>query len=127
MEEDTQVSNTTINWLEMSDEDIMAIVNPIMDNLMQASTDIDHKKHVRDFSDRLKGIVTEENLKEQCRVYQEKLGFFGKRELVGIFRKRTDVRVFWRQWYTQSEDEYVAYIAVHQKGGKFEVIDTMVN
>ena len=47
MEEDTQVSNATINWLEMSNEDIMAIVNPIMDNLMQASTNIDHENHVQ--------------------------------------------------------------------------------
>ena len=111
----------------MSDEDIMAIVNPMMDNVMQASTDIDHKKHIRDFSDRLKSIVTKEYLKEACKTYQKSLGFFAKRELVGIFRKKHDVRVFWRQWYTQSEDEYVAYITVHQKGDKFEIINTMVN
>ena len=127
MEENTQVSNATINWLEMSNEDIMAIVNPIMDNLMQASTNIDHKKHVRDFSDRLKSIVTEENLKEQCRVYQEKLGFFAQRELVGIFRKKNDVRVFWRQWYTKSDDEFVAYIALHEKNNKIEITNVLVN
>ena len=127
MEEDTQVSNATINWLEMSNEDIMAIVNPIMDNLMQASTDINHKKHVQDFSNRLKSIVTEEKLKEQCKVYQEKLGFFAQRELVGIFRKKNDVRVFWRQWYTKSEDEFVAYIAVHEQNNKIEIINVSVS
>ena len=124
----TKVSvKKTINWLKMSDEDIMAIVNPIMNNLMQASTDIDHKQHVRDFSDRLKSIVTEDHLKEVCKTYQKSLGFFAKRELVGIFRKKHDVRVFWRQWHTKSEDEYVAYIAVQQKNDTFEVINVMVS
>jgi hypothetical protein len=29
-----------MNWLEMSESEILAIANPIMDNLMQASTGI---------------------------------------------------------------------------------------
>ena len=33
----------------MSDVEILDIVNPIMDNLMDASTAIDHERHIRDF------------------------------------------------------------------------------
>ena len=58
-----------MNWLEMSDDEIMAIATPIMDNLMQASTNIDHERHIRDFSDNMKAIVTRENLERQCREY----------------------------------------------------------
>jgi len=29
----------------MSDEDILGVANPIMDNLMEASTVIDHERH----------------------------------------------------------------------------------
>jgi hypothetical protein len=36
----------------MSDDDILRVANPIMDNLMDASTVIDHERHIRDFSDR---------------------------------------------------------------------------
>jgi hypothetical protein len=36
----------------MSDSQILAIANPIMDNLMDASTAIDHERHVRDFTPR---------------------------------------------------------------------------
>ena len=117
----------TINWLEKSDKAIMDIVDPIMDNLIQASSDSDHERHVRDFSDQLKAIVTEDNFREQCKGYQETLGFFSKRELVGIFRKEKNVRVFWRQWYTKSQDEFVAYIAVWKHGNNIEVIDVSVS
>ena len=44
----------TINWLEKSDEAILDIVGPIMDNLIEASSERDYERHVRDFSDQLK-------------------------------------------------------------------------
>lgn len=86
-----------MNWLEMTESEILAIANPIMDNLMDASTNIGHEKHVKDFTDKLKAIVTRENLEAQCKEYQATLGYFAEREFVGVFRKETDVAVFWRQ------------------------------
>ena len=48
----------TPNFETMSEQQLWAIANPIMDNLMDASTQIDHARHVRDFTARLKAIVT---------------------------------------------------------------------
>ena len=45
---------------QKSDAEILAIANPIMNNLMDASTAIDHERHVADFTDRLKAIVTKD-------------------------------------------------------------------
>lgn len=39
-----------MNWLEMSESEILAIANPIMDNLMQASTDAVVMKDVAPWS-----------------------------------------------------------------------------
>ena len=46
---------------QKSDAEILAIAKPIMDNLMDASTAIDHDRHVANFTDRLKAIVTKEH------------------------------------------------------------------
>jgi len=116
-----------MNWLQMNEEEILDIVNPIMDNLMQASTDIDHEKHVKDYSARMKGIVTKENLEKQCKEYQEELGYFSTRELIGIIRKDTDVRVFWKQWYTKSKNEFLAFIHLVEDDGKFVVVNASVS
>ena len=116
-----------MNWLEMSEDEILNIANPIMDNLMQASTDIDHERHVRDFSQKLKKIVTKENLKQQCDEYQNELGYFSDRELMGIIRKDTDVRVFWKQWYTKSKNEFLAFIHLVENNGKLEVVNVSVS
>ncbi|MES9831880.1 MAG: hypothetical protein ABW139_06510 [Candidatus Thiodiazotropha sp. DIVDIV] len=116
-----------MNWLKMSDAEIMNIANPIMDNLMQASTDIDHERHVRDFSAKLKNTVTKENLEAQCEKYQSEVGVFSKREFVAIYRKSTDVRVFWRQWYSKSTDEFVAFLHLVENEGKMEVVNVSVS
>jgi hypothetical protein len=50
-----------------SDMEILAIADSIMDNLMEGSTEIDHEKHTRDFTDRMKCIVTKEYLEAVCR------------------------------------------------------------
>jgi len=116
-----------MNWLEVSEGEILNIVNPIMDNLMQASTEIDHERHVRDFSEKLKKIVTKKNLVQQCKEYQKELGYFSDRELIGVIRKDTDVRVFWKQWYTNSKNEFLAFIHIIENNGRFEVVNVSVS
>lgn len=104
-----------------TDGDILKVVNPIMDNLMAASTDIDHAAHVRDFTDRLKAIVTPERLAETCRRYQEEWGFLDKRELAAIFRRKNSVAVVWKQWCTKSDDEFVAELVLVEEDGRYLV------
>ncbi len=116
-----------MNWLTLSDDEIMALVAPIMDNLMDGSTEINHEKHIRDFSDKMKNIVTKAELEAQCKSYQKALGIFTKRELMGVFRKKTDVRVFWKQWYSKSEDEFLAFVHIVQRHDKLEVVNASVS
>ena len=116
-----------MNWLIMTDEEILDIADPIMDNLMQASTDIDHEQHVKDFSKQLKEVVTKETLEQQCKKYQEELGCFSKREFVAIFRRDSDVRIFWRQWYTKSKNEFVAFLHLVHQNGRVEVVNVSVS
>lgn len=39
-----------MDFEEMSEREILRIATPIINNYMYASTKIDHKKHVRDFT-----------------------------------------------------------------------------
>jgi hypothetical protein len=84
-----------------SDEDILKIANPIMNNLMEGSTEIDHAKHTRDFTNRMKRIVTKDYLEKVCQHYQAEWGYFSKREFVAIFRRPSSVAIVWKQWCTK--------------------------
>lgn len=65
-----------MNFEKLSDGEILKVANPIMDNLMDASTAIHHENHVKHFSDRVKAIVTKGYFEKVCREYQEEKGFF---------------------------------------------------
>lgn len=111
---------------QKSDDEIMKVVNPIMDNLMDASTAIDHERHVRDFTDRIKAIVTKEHLQKVCEKYQAERGFFSKRELVAVFRRPQSIAVVWRQGFTKVPGEYVAELVLVQSGDRYLVDHVMV-
>jgi len=115
-----------MNLEEMSDEEIFCIANPIMDNLMDASTAIDHERHIRDFSDRMKAIVTKEYLQKVCEKYQREKGYFSRRERVAVFKRPVAVAIVWKQWFTKAPGEFVAEMLLIEKDGKYLVDHAMV-
>ena len=101
----------------LSDRDILHAVEPIMDNLMQGSTEIDHARHTRDFTERLKRVVTAQSLQAMCADYQSRIGYFGAREFVALFRRQKSVAVVWKQACSRSTDQFVAEaVFVHEDG-----------
>jgi hypothetical protein len=111
---------------EKSDREILAVADPIMDNLMEGSTAIDHEKHTRDFTDRMKRIVTKEYLETLCRTYQAERGYFGKRECVAVFRRSESVAIVWKQWFTKQAGEYVAELVLVENESRYLVDHAMV-
>jgi len=101
-----------------SDAEILTIADPIMDNLMEASTTMDHARHVRDFTDRLKAIVTKEYLEHVCHQYQSEKGVFGPRKFVAVFRRPHSIVIVWKQQFTKSSGDYVAQMVLVQEGSR---------
>jgi hypothetical protein len=109
-----------------SDEKILEIANPIMDNLMEGSTEINHEKHTRDFTDRMKSIVTKDYLEKVCKRYQAEWGYFSKREFVAVFRRPSSVAIVWKQWCTKQDGEFVAELVLVEKESRYLVDHAMV-
>ncbi|MBI1820091.1 MAG: hypothetical protein HY036_03605 [Nitrospirae bacterium] len=109
-----------------SDNDILAIANPIMDNLMAGSTEINYQKHTRDFTDRLKGIVTKEHFEKVCKRYQTEWGYFSKRKFVAVFRRPSSLAIIWKQWCTKQSGEFVAELVLVEQNSKCLVDHAMV-
>lgn len=115
-----------MDFQEMSEGEIWDIANPIMDNLMQASTNIDHARHVQDFTDRAKGIVTPEHLDRVCKKYQSEKGAWLHREPVAVLRRPDSAAVIWKQFCSKAKGEYVAEIVLVFKENRFLVDHAMV-
>jgi hypothetical protein len=113
-----------MDFSKLTDDDILAIANPLMDKLMQASTDRDHAKHIEDFTARLKNIVTKENLETQWANSTD--GEFSRRKFLTIIRKKSHIFVLWKQWMSASEDEFLAEIVIVYRDGRYLVDHTWV-
>ncbi len=108
-----------MDFSKLSDKEILDIANPLMDNLMDGSTERNYKKHSKDFTNRLKNIVTKENLEKQLR--ENTLGEFTKRELITVIKKKDSIFVLWKQWLSKSTDEFLAEIVIVEKDGRYLV------
>ena len=115
-----------MNFLKMTEQEVLAIAEPIMDNLMDASTEIDHPRHVRDFTDRIKNIVTEAHLKKVCTRYQAEKGYFDERTLISVLRRPDSAMIVWKQTFTKVEGEYLAEMLLVYRDGRFLVDHTWV-
>lgn len=106
-----------MNFEKLSKNEILTIATPMMDNLMTASSQIDHQTHTRDFTERLKNIVSQDYFQTTCEYYQREKGFFTERELIAIFRRPDSAAIIWKQHYSKAKGEFVAeMVLVHQQG-----------
>ncbi|KXO09135.1 hypothetical protein AKG98_1344 [Moritella sp. JT01] len=110
----------------MSEAELWDIATPIMDNLMDGSTEIEHSKHTRDFSQRMLNIVTPEYLDKVCKSYQTEKGFFAVREPVAIFNRPDSIAFIWKQHFTKVNGEFVAEMVLIQDGSKYLVDHVMI-
>ena len=108
------------------DAEILAIVEPLMDNCLARSTERYHAKQVRDFTVRLRAIFTPKNLAAQLESGQPTNGYFAERELIGIFRRPGRVGVVWRQFLTKVVGEFVNHAVFVQKDGRVLIDDCLI-
>jgi hypothetical protein len=115
-----------MNFEEMSNQEIWDIANPIMDNLMDASTRIDHEAHTRDFTERMRNIVTKDNLQKMCELYQSEKGFFADRYPIAVFKRPSSVALIWKQSFTKAKGEFVAEMVLVKQHDKYLCDHAMV-
>ena len=115
-----------MSFEKMSDQQVWDIANPIMDNLMDASTHIDHARHVQDFTDRLKVIVTPDYFECVCRQYQTEKGYFTNRTPITVLRRPDSAAILWKQRFTKAPGEFVAEMVLVHRDGRYWVDHVMV-
>ena len=104
-----------------SDEEILRIAVPIMDNLMEGATEGDWEKHTRDFTEAGKRVVTQAELERQCAESRAEFGDFAEREFNGITRHPDYVNVTWKQRMTGAPGEFLAILTLIQDGDRYLV------
>ena len=113
-----------MSFTEMQEDEIRGLVEPIMDNCLAGSNEQNHTKHGRDFTDRMKNIVTPENLKMQ--LSQEPRTLFSSREFICLFRRQSSIGVVWRQYISTNNDELMNQAIFVEKNNKILIDHCMI-
>lgn len=121
-----EIQDLEMTFETLSDEELWAIANPIMDNLMEGSTEINHAKHCRDFTQRMLNIVTPEYLEKVCKSYQEEKGFFTTRLPVALFRRPGSIAFVWIQHFSKAKGDHVAEMVLVSEDDRFLVGHALV-
>lgn len=112
---------------ELSDEELVQIAEPVMDNLLEGSTERDWGKHTRDFTPGARANLSEKELLRQCDAYQTSHGHFADRELMGVIRHPVYVSIYWKQRMTKVEAEYLAVLSLVEVDGVVQVVRCYVD
>ncbi|NTS77151.1 hypothetical protein HR060_09775 [Catenovulum sp. SM1970] len=115
-----------MDFRQLTDQAILAIATPIMDELMLASTEINHSLHTKHFTDRLKTIVTADYFENVCKHYQVEKGFFTERSPVSVFKRPDSAAIIWRQGFSKKPGDYVAEMVLVKSGDQYLVDHVMV-
>jgi len=108
-----------MDLLRQSDDQIVKIANPIMDNQLDASMKSDFKRAIENFSDTVKKEFTEEIFLKQCEERESKFGDFTSRKLMGIIKQKNLVTIYWNQRLSKTNDEFLAVLALSQNGSRY--------
>jgi hypothetical protein len=109
-----------------ADQRLWNIASPIMDNLMDASAHIDHARHVRDFTGRMKAIVTLDTCNASANSTRPKKAIFSSRSPVAVFRRLDSVALIWKQSFTKVPGEFVVEMVFVHQDGKYRVDHALV-
>jgi len=110
-----------MNFMQLTEKEIVEIATPLMDHLMEASTQIDYESHVRDFTDRLKQQVPKDRFIKMCQHYQKEIGFLEARELVGVFKRPDSAVIIWKQALSKAQGAFVAEMVLVKEADHFKV------
>jgi|TARA_A100001037_G_C15101147_1_gene614027 hypothetical protein len=113
-----------MNFVMMEEIEILSIVEPIMSNCLRGSNEDNHARHTRDFTERMKKIVTPENLKLQ--LSKEPRAFFTERQFIKLFRRKNSIGIIWKQFISTSNDELINQAIFVERNGKILIDHCMI-
>jgi len=110
-----------MSCLELDDDAVLKIAEPMMDDIMAGVSHRDYKLHSSHFSVVLKSVLGPEKFLELCDEQEASWGRPAGRELVAIFRKDKSFTLVWDQQFDRTEGQVVALTTVALKGGRYFV------
>ena len=111
-----------MNFSSKTDAEILAYAEPFLDNIIEASNDIDYEKFSRDFSKSMKAAFSKKEFIEQQTAFQETYGKTGEnREFIRCLRRKEGVSILWVTNFEKLGGEVLAAMKIDEEDGEMKV------
>jgi hypothetical protein len=112
-----------VNFSEHTDAEILAIANPVLDNIIDASNEINYKKFSKDLSKYKKNAFSEADFIQQQTAFKVKFGQMTKvREFIRCLRRNQSVSVLWVTSFEKIGGEVLAALQIDEEDGEMKIL-----
>ena len=111
---------------EKDDEDILKIANPIWDNLVEGSNEMDYEKISKHFSKKMLEDVDENNLKKQWETNDVLSSLSTRREYLACLRRGRFVTVLWKQLSFKIQGDYLASLVLGTENEEVKIFGATI-
>lgn len=101
-----------------TDEEVMAIANPLLDNIIAGFAEDDYSKYSKDFDVTLKETITEKRFEEIREDIIKWIGNYLYREYLGFLNKEATTIVFWKGVFDKTQEDILIKIVISERNGK---------
>ncbi|WP_455208902.1 hypothetical protein [Kaarinaea lacus] len=116
----------TNNIADQSDEQIVTLAEPLLQNLLDGANDLNYDKFSRDFSHGMKTVMPHDMFMEKTVGIQHVRGKCISRKALGVLRKNRTALVIWSAQYDKTDDDMLIQLKVVIEDNKLVISSVLI-
>jgi hypothetical protein len=120
------MTNQSMNIIQQSDEEILAVADPIWRNLVNCSNEGNYGDFVKGFSDSLMRGLNEVEVGRQFSTSELTRNLSDEFDYLGIIRRGEHVTVLFRQRSTKRDGEWLGRLVLGYEDGEVKIFGASI-
>lgn len=116
----------TQSIVEKTDEQIIALAEPLLQNLLDGANALNYNKFTHDFSHSMKTVMPHDLFMEQTIGLQHVRGKCASRKPLGVLRKNKTALVIWSAQYEKTDDDMLIQLKLVFEKDKLTISSALI-
>jgi hypothetical protein len=116
----------TKNIVDEPDAQIIALAEPLLQNLLDGTDKLSYEKFSHDFSHGMKTVMPLEMFMEQAIGIQHVRGKCVRRKALGVLRKNQTALVVWSARYEKTADDMLIQLKLSYENDRLAIIGALI-
>lgn len=109
------------NIVDHSDEEIIALAEPLLQNMLDGGNALNYAKFSKDFSHGMRSTIPEDLFAEQSIAVKQVRGQCMSRRPLGVLRKNKTALILWSAHFDKSNDDMLIQLKITYDHGELAI------